>query len=381
VQTRKTVKTWEKTRVQFLLRHRSGAYYARCYAGGKEHWKNLDTSHFSVAHARLPDALKELRSAVAKNPDFGKRRMTFGDAAGVFMQNPTRDADAKASTLRYVEEVLAAIYASWPDLEAADIRKITVARCRGWAREFAAKYSATRYNAALSVLRRIFRVAIREGVRFDNPAEDETITRKKVRSKVPALPPVEKFAAFVAEIRSGGGRFSADCADFVEGLAFTGMRRGEAEWLVWSHLDFKANRVRVVGDPADGTKNREERSIPMIADARALFERMRAERSDESPDSLVFRVNEAQKAMDRAAKAVGMDRITHHDLRHLFATTCIEAGVDIPTISRWLGHKDGGALAMRTYGHLRDEHSEAQARRVSFQPADESKIVRLEGAV
>jgi len=39
-----------------------------------------------------------------------------------------------------------------------------------------------------------------------------------------------------------------------------------------------------------------------------------------------------------------MARITHHDLRHLFATTCIEAGVDIPTVSRWLGHQDGGAL-------------------------------------
>ncbi|MES2706748.1 MAG: tyrosine-type recombinase/integrase [Verrucomicrobiota bacterium] len=45
-----------------------------------------------------------------------------------------------------------------------------------------------------------------------------------------------------------------------------------------------------------------------------------------------------------------MTRITHHDLRHFFATVCIESGVDIPTVSRWLGHRDGRALAMRTYG-------------------------------
>ncbi len=56
-------------------------------------------------------------------------------------------------------------------------------------------------------------------------------------------------------------------------------------------------------------------------------------------------------------------RIVHHDLRHLFATTCIEAGVDIPTVSRRLGHKDGGALTMKTYGHLRDEHSTAAAKK------------------
>jgi integrase len=52
----------------------------------------------------------------------------------------------------------------------------------------------------------------------------------------------------------------------------------------------------------------------------------------------------------------------------LFATRCIESGVDIPTVSRWLGHKDGGALLMKTYGHLRREHSQAQAKRVTFSP-------------
>ena len=64
--------------------------------------------------------------------------------------------------------------------------------------------------------------------------------------------------------------------------------------------------------------------------------------------------------------ALPIPRITHHDLRHLFATRCIEAGVDIPTVSRWLGHQDGGALCMKTYGHLRDEHSQQEAQKVSF---------------
>jgi integrase len=79
--------------------------------------------------------------------------------------------------------------------------------------------------------------------------------------------------------------------------------------------------------------------------------------------------------MDRAAKRVGMDRITHHDLRHLFATRCIESGVDIPTVSRWLGHKDGGALAMRVYGHLRDQHSVEMAQRVRFTKSESASIV------
>jgi integrase len=79
----------------------------------------------------------------------------------------------------------------------------------------------------------------------------------------------------------------------------------------------------------------------------------------------VMRLFECQNSMTNAATKIGMKRITHHDLRHLFATICIESGVDIPTVSRWLGHKDGGALCMKTYGHLRQDHSLAQAQRVS----------------
>jgi len=71
-------------------------------------------------------------------------------------------------------------------------------------------------------------------------------------------------------------------------------------------------------------------------------------------------------AFTTAERILDVPRLTHHDLRHLFATRCIESGVDIPTVSRWLGHVDGGALAMRTYGHLRNEHSLAMAKKVKF---------------
>jgi hypothetical protein len=50
--------------------------------------------------------------------------------------------------------------------------------------------------------------------------------------------------------------------------------------------------------------------------------------------------------------------------------------VGIPTISRWLGHKDGGALAMKVYGHLRQEHSFEMSKRVSFEskPASDNVV-------
>ena len=57
-----------------------------------------------------------------------------------------------------------------------------------------------------------------------------------------------------------------------------------------------------------------------------------------------------------------MAHVRVHDLRHLFATRCIEAGVDVPTVAKWLGHSDGGVLAMKIYGHLRDDHSLSSAK-------------------
>jgi hypothetical protein len=47
--------------------------------------------------------------------------------------------------------------------------------------------------------------------------------------------------------------------------------------------------------------------------------------------------------------------------------------VDIPTVSRWLGHRDGGALAMRVYGHLRDQHSSEMAQKVTFKKVAEKE--------
>jgi integrase len=104
----------------------------------------------------------------------------------------------------------------------------------------------------------------------------------------------------------------------------------------------------------------------MIPEMRLLLEQIKAVRSGAQSTDKVMKVRECQKAMNNAAERTGIAHITHHDLRHLFATRCIESGVDIPTVSRWLGHKDGGALAMKTYGHLRNEHSQAMAQKVKF---------------
>jgi integrase len=366
VKQRKPTKTWERTRLQNLIRHKSGRYYARAFAGGKEVWKSLRTSHFSVAQAKLAEFLKDYRQRVSNGNGEVSAKMTFGEAAAIHLRNVDDNLSIKPRTRDYWRECLAALQKSWPGLSEIEIRKITQADCKKWASVYAKKASPTRYNNTVSVLRHVLNVAVECGVVYSNAAA--AVKRAPVRGKEIALPTIDKFNALIAEMRAGHSRDSINCADFAGGLAFTGCRLGEAREIAWRDLDFEAGEIVVRGDSSTGTKNWELRRVPLIPDARTLFQQMQSERRGESLDAKVFRVGECQKALDRAAKKVGTDRITHHDLRHLFATRCIESGVDVPTVSRWLGHKDGGALAMKTYGHLRREHSIAQAQRVTFAP-------------
>jgi integrase len=317
-----------------------------------------------VAEARLAEFLKEHRQRVSNGNGNVSAKMTFGEAAAIHLRNLDDNLSIKPRTRDYWRQRLAALVKRWPRLSETEVRRITQADCKKWASTYGKTASSTNYNNTVSLLRHILSVAVEAGVVYSNPAA--VLKRAAVRGKEITLPTIERFNAMIAEMRAGHSRDSINCADLAAGLAFTGCRKGEAGQITWRDVDFDSGEIVVRGDAETGTKNWEVRRVPLIPDARALFQQMQSERPGESLDAKVFRVGECQKALDRACKKVGTDRITHHDLRHLFATRCIESGVDIPTVSRWLGHKDGGALAMKTYGHLRREHSIAQAQRVSF---------------
>jgi integrase len=371
VKHQKPAKTWERTRLQNLVRHKSGRYYARAFAGGKEVWKSLKTSHFSVAQAKLVEFLKEHRKRVSNNNGEVSAKMAFGEAAAIHLRNLDDNLSIKPRTRDYWRECLMALQKSWPSLNETEVRKITQTNCKEWARAYRKAVSPTRYNNTVSVLRHVLNVGVEAGVVYSNAAA--AVKRAPARSKEIALPSIEQFNALIAEMHAGHSRDSRNCADFALGLAVTGMRKGEANALEWRDIDFEVGAVVVRGDAQTGTKNWELRPVPLIPDARALFQRMRGEHADKPLNAKVFVVRECQKSLDRACKNVGTGRITHHDLRHLFATRCIESGVDIPTVSRWLGHKDGGGAGNENLRALaaRAQHRTGTARdfRTSFDEA------------
>lgn len=353
---------WAKTKVANLYRYvPSGKYFARVRIGDKVHFKSLKTDVFTVAQQRLPDLKKELRGETDGEKRVANGKMTFGDARAIYEARLEANNGITKGAKVYRRKCIETLFANWEGLEKTDVRKVSINECLDWAKGLAEKYSPSVYNNTVDTLRGILNIAIKSGARYGNPAME--IAKRKPTVKKLTLPTREKFDELVLSIENAGGRFSQDCADLVRFLAFGGFRKTEAAGVQWGFCDFTKGQIYL---PPEITKNHEPRYVPMIDKMRELLKRLRTERPDEPVTGLVMRVNECQKAIENHAKKIGMERITHHDLRHLFATRCIEAGVDIPTVSRWLGHKDGGALAMKVYGHLCDEHSAEMAKRVNF---------------
>jgi integrase len=357
--------SWETTAVQNLVRYRSsGTYFARFRVGGKLIWKSLKTSAFSVAKQRLPETIRDHRAKLESAAAFASGKMTVAAAIDAHLAKVRASASLKPRSVDYREMMVGFISRSWPTLFDTDVPKISERDCQEWLTRFQRKYSASVVNNAIGTLRAVFAEAVGSGARFSNPAAN--LARMRIRPKRLELPSREQFLQFVEEIRTAGARQSKDCANLVRFLAYSGLRTSEARYVTWADVNFARRQLHVRGDPITATKNGEMRYVPMIPELEGMLIEMRKRRLREPPNSIVMRVFECQNSMTHAAARIGMKRITHHDLRHLFATICIESGVDVPTVSRWLGHKDGGALCMKTYGHLREDHSFAQAQRVSF---------------
>jgi integrase len=374
-----TQTVWTTTNIKSLYRHKNGRYYARVFAGGKEIWKSLKTTTKSTAEERLEEHVSNARRQRASGVKTANGKLTFSDAAAQYRKNFQLDPELAENTKNFREAGMKLVFKTWPGVGALNVRKITVPMVREWALRMRAEAqpyvpinarrasrnstgaSPTTFNCALDAVRQTLDIAVEAGHLFTNPARDKSVKRATPKLKRLELPNREQFQSIVKAIENAGTGDCKAAAEMVRLLAYTGARKNEVNNVLWRDLDFLNGRVTL-----RITKNGEPRDVPMIPECRTLLETMRTERKDEAPEKPVLRVKACLGFLETACKQVGAPRMGHHSLRHLFATTAIEAGIDIPTVAKIMGHKDGGALAMKVYGHLRDEHAQSAMQRISF---------------
>ncbi len=341
-----------KSKVQCLVRHRGGNYYASAKVAGKLIRRSLDTDDYNVAKNRLPSVLEEIRGA--------KNASSAGTLGAAIQAEADREDPAiKESTRHYYRQIstsLAKTAKTMPvDPMGLSITRVTLAELRALMDKYASTSAATRYNGALALLRRTYARAVESGhVGGNLPDALKRIRPKKLKMD---LPTAGKFAAVVADIIDQKKSKSKAAAMAVEFLAYTGLRISEAQSLRWR--DIKTDRLVV-----RTAKNDEMRQVPLIPAALDLLTRIKASPLPTEPDDPVLPIKSPRLALENACERLGIDHLRVHDLRHIFATRCIEGGVDLPTLAAWLGHKDGGVLCAQVYGHLCIKHSTAMAGRV-----------------
>ena len=369
------------TKVNNLIRDgKTDIYYARIKIRQKVFTRSLgrDAITKEIALLRLPDMLQQIRNSVPTSATGAplNPKATFRDVYSVYKSAVENDADLAPSTKEFRLRPASLVERVWPRFFDKTLRSISHLEVNQMLQELkSGKHpyrphrskkktvpgnSATVVNAFIGFFRRVFELGVTGGVLGQNPAIG--LERKQSKKKLLRLPDKTQFATMITHIRTTAGR-GRMAGDLVEGLVYSGMRVAESRRLRWMDLDFGRGMMTVYG-----TKTYESaRIVPMTAAFRVLVEGMKKHRGDVQHEDRVFEVNEAAVSLARACTHVGVRKMTHQDLRHLYATTCIESGVDIPTVAGWLGHSDGGVLAMKTYGHVRPAHTTEAVKKVSFQ--------------
>jgi len=348
---------------------RTAIYYVRTKVLGRTIWKSLETSDFRIAKLRAPKELGDLQKRRNTSSFLGKGSGTFGNLAELYRVRVQSDTRLKPSSKIYRCQTIDAILRFRPEWNDKLIRDIRESDCLQWAAEYSGKVHGTRFNNSVGTLRAIFELGLQNGLLADNPAR--SIRKVRVTAKKLRLPSAEQFGDILENIESSGAWCAYDAADLVRFLAFSGCRINEAANVKRDDVDLKAGTIRISGDPVQGTKNSESRTIPinpaMLELCTRLLEDTREPRDPKRRGKgYLLKLTECREALANACEKAGAAKIGHHDLRHLFTTRAIEAQIPIPTVARWLGHKDGGALLMRTYSHLLDTHSKAMAQRMAF---------------
>jgi integrase len=224
-------------------------------------------------------------------------------------------------------------------------------------------------NLDLMTLRNVLKAAVDDGYLRDLPKMK--MLEEPPTPKRQLLLPAE-FDRLIAATRSDCKKNGEQLADYLRFLAFSGAREQEALRIKWADVDFERERVTIGADQL--SKNWESRTVEFNPQLGALLREMRRRRA---PDcAWLFpsphrgprdeHARSFRESLKIAREAAGLEWVGFHDLRHYFCSMCVMAGIDFMTIATWLGHKDGGILVGKIYGHLLDEHRQYAAKQVHF---------------
>ena len=316
-------------------------------------------------------------SSKASTPEQGPSALTARDSATLVTFAPRYIERAKlikrASTANTEGIHLGHFLRS--DLRDIPLRDLTKADALAFRdRQLKAGWSPRTANLALTVLRNALQCARDEGIIEHDPLHGIRPLRHVPRKRpLFTTGRIEHLAAVADATCPRSGKI---LADFIRVCAYAGPRCSEAMRLRWCDVHWDQRQLMIGSDGL--TKNHESRAVDFNPRLAEVLESMRARRA-EGAEFLFSPTRKPgqhyttmRQTLEAAREEADMPDFGFHDCRHHFVSYCVMSGIDFLTIARWVGHKDGGILIGKVYGHLSHEHLKNAARRLRFETSADS---------
>jgi integrase len=256
---------------------------------------------------------------------------------------------AASTVANYQAQMTKWVHPVWADKEIhtitkGDVYDLVFTKCDGFGSQY------TRRNI-LKMIKRIFSMAVEEGLVDRNPCTGITVRVSEVAQKV--LNPTE-VKIFLEEAARVQHRFYPV---WVTAL-MTGMRSGELYALKWTDLDFDGRTISVsrAWNSKCGitpTKTRRTRVVPMAEDLVTFLKELKL-KADPAGEFILPRLEEwehgEQARVTRAfCEGLGITSVKFHDLRATFITNLLAAGESLARVMSIVGHSE----LKTTNGYLR----------------------------
>jgi integrase len=326
----------------------------------------------------LEESKEEIRRTYQNGSEAIRRAVTFSEYALEWLSVYKLPGLSKSSRDNYQNAYHKHLMKPFGNKQMRAIRTVDIDRCLN----NLGHYSKTTVNYIRTILKNVFARAYAEGVIDRDPATRLKNTGKKPKERR-ALTESETNAVLriIKSDRGNAGRLLAL-------LYYTGIRRGEALGLQWRDVDFSERVVHIRRDvdfkthALDTLKTDSSlRDVPLPA---ALFQYLHPLRGIGethivlSPRTKSFLQQSTfvrlweQIQADIPALCGGDARdpanmprsvLTPHYFRHNYATLLYDAGIDVLTAKRYLGHSDV-KTTLSIYAHLSEEKAKRGGEKV-----------------
>lgn len=205
----------------------------------------------------------------------------------------------------------------------------------------------------------------------ENPAQNVKLPKHVKQEVIPMSD--KQLAAFLQQI--SGHQFEP----LFKLAMFTGMRQSELLGLTWDCFNFDEGYIHIYQQVSydkdrkiyymDSLKNSKPRTIYPPVSIMQMMQQFKS--SSGSGENYVFAGKKhahlthpaVRNAFKKVVKNMGYPKFRFHDLRHTYAVVSLQAGVDIKTISEFMGHYSV-AFTLDTYTFVLLEMKQNSAKRL-----------------